>query len=77
MDDKTYVLLWSQSQNCFHIERAIDMLAADADAFKENRRMDYVPLVIGKENECDAMANKLRPILRKREAAHVAGREFV
>jgi len=72
MNDQ-FVMLWSQSQNCFHIERVRDMYDANAMAFREDRRMDYVPLHIGTEDECHALASKLRPTLRKREE----GREFL
>ncbi len=66
---RTYVLLWSHSQCAFHIEPHADMLDANALAFKEDRRMDYVALMAGTDDECHRMADKLRPILRKRQVA--------
>ena len=42
MNDKTHVLLWSQSQCALHIEPIAD------------RRMDYVPMVFGSSEECRA-----------------------
>jgi hypothetical protein len=67
MNDTTYALLWSQSQNALHIETVAELLKTDADAFKENRRMDYVPMYFGTDDDCHVFARELRPILRDRE----------
>lgn len=70
-----WVFLWSQSQCAFHVERLEDMLDANALAFREDRRMDYVPLFVGTESECQAAADAARPILRERQEARDAARE--
>lgn len=64
-----YVLLWSQSQNGFHIERHRHMLDANRRAYAEDRRMDYVPIFVGTHDFCCRMANCLRNTLRSRQAA--------
>ncbi len=63
------VLLWSHSQCAFHIERLEEMLTANMRAFKEDRPMDYATLFVGTEDDCDRMADVLRPTLRKRQQA--------
>lgn len=55
MNDKTHVLLWSQSQCALHIEPIAD------------RRMDYVPMVFGSSEECHAAAERVRPTLHARQ----------
>ena len=67
----THVLLWSQSQCALHIETVQDMLAENASAFAEDRRMDYVPIVIGTEEECRNAAEAIRPTLQERQAQKV------
>lgn len=54
MNEKTHVLLWSQSQCALHIEPVADMLQENARAFAADRRMDYVPMVFGSPEECHA-----------------------
>lgn len=62
-----WVLLWSQSQCALHIEEAGRMMKANAAAFREDRRMDYVPLHIGSAAECHQWADALRPTLHQRQ----------
>lgn len=75
--DQSYVLLWSQSQCCFHIEQLRDMYRANAAAFREDRRMDYVPLHIGTDDECHALADHLRPQVRQRQEVRALAREAI
>ncbi|ECC9707406.1 hypothetical protein DS660_24635 [Salmonella enterica subsp. salamae] len=42
-----YVLLYSQSQNCFHIETVAAMIDKNARMYLDGRRGDYVTLAIG------------------------------
>lgn len=72
-----WVLLWSQSQCVFHIEQVRDMLMANARAFNEDRRMDYVPLFIGTRDEVDHLADHLRPRVHERQDARTAAREAI
>lgn len=64
-----YVLLWSQRQNAFHIERHKHMLDANRRAYAEDRCIDYVPLIIGTHDFCYGMADKLRATLQRRALA--------
>ena len=41
-----YVLEYSFSQRCFHVETLAEALETNARAFAENRRVDYIPLGI-------------------------------
>lgn len=61
-----YVLLWSQSQNSFHIERHRHMMDANRKAYAEDRCMDYVPLFVGTHDFCCRMADNLRKTLASR-----------
>lgn len=71
MNDKTHVLLWSQSQCALHIEPIADMLQENARAFAADRRMDYVPMVFGSSEACHAAAERVRPTLHARQVGRV------
>lgn len=62
-----WVLLWSQRQNCFHIERVRHMLAANRRAYAEDRSMDYAPVFIGTDQACHMLADTLRGTITRRE----------
>lgn len=62
-----WVLLWSQSQCATHVEPLQDMLDSNLHAYQSNRRMDYVPLAIGSEEECRRVAAEIRPTVRARQ----------
>lgn len=76
MDEK-WVFLWSQSQCAFHIEPLEQMIKANAAAFNEDRRMDYVPLFIGSRDDVDSLADHLRPTIHKRQDARAAARDAI
>lgn len=61
------VLLWSQSQNAFHIEPVKHMLTSNRRAYADDRPMDYAPVFFGDQNECCSLADRLRGTLRCRE----------
>ncbi len=42
-----YVLMYSQSQDCFHIEKASAMLDKNLSIFLKGRSVDYLPLAFG------------------------------
>jgi hypothetical protein len=69
MDKSTCVLLWSQSQNALHIETIEEMLEANRNALEENRRMDYVPIFIGSDDECHKAATGMRKVMHARDNA--------
>ena len=69
---ESHVLLWSQSQCAFHIEPVGDMLKENGNAFAEDRRMDYVPIVFGTHEECHDAADRLRDTLHARQEARNA-----
>lgn len=68
----SYALLWSQSQCAMHIEPVMDMLTENRRACAADRPMDYVPIAIGTREECDAAANRLRPVLYARRSGATA-----
>ncbi|WP_295539246.1 hypothetical protein [uncultured Pseudacidovorax sp.] len=74
-----WVLLWSQSQNALHVEPLERMIAANRAAYTDDRRMDYVPLVIGERAQVDATATACRHTImdraeRREEARSAATR---
>ncbi|MGJ7490216.1 hypothetical protein [Variovorax sp. ZT4R33] len=71
---KVWVLLWNKSQNALHIETLDNTLRSDIDAFLENRRMDYVPLIVGDEDVIDAMADSVRETVLVRASEQFLGR---
>jgi len=64
-----WVLLWSQSQNALHVEPLARMLDSNRAAYAENRRMDYVPLVLGTKDLIQGVANSVRGTLAARDRA--------
>lgn len=64
--DQTHVLLWSQSQCALHVEPIEDMLQANRAAYAENRRMDYVPIVVGPSQLCEEAAEAVRNTMHAR-----------
>jgi len=63
----TWALLWSHSQNAFHVERVADMLASNREAYVANRPSDYVPLFIGAQDDCRKAADSSLCVLNSRE----------
>lgn len=66
-----WVLLWSHSANALHVEKLDDMLRSNARAYRENRRMDYVPLVVGARELVESTADAIRQTLADRAASSV------
>lgn len=65
---ETWVLLWSHSQNCTHVEPLSRMFDTNRRAYTNNTPMDYIPLHIGTSDEVHAMSSSLRQTLIAREA---------
>ena len=66
-----HVLLWSRKQNAFHIETLSSLTKKNVEAFALNRPLnDYHPISIGAREECDKIADKVRPRLVLREPAN-------
>ncbi|MGC3984811.1 MAG: hypothetical protein QM777_08835 [Pseudorhodoferax sp.] len=65
----THVMLWSQSQCALHIERVEDMLRSNRRAYAADRRMDYVPLFIGTDEDCRELADNIRGTMHARQEA--------
>ena len=56
-----YVLEWSKKQGFFHIQKLDDVLAANRQAFEENKSLnDYHMLSVGTREEMSALADELR-----------------
>lgn len=64
-----HVLLWSQSQCALHIEPLAEMLSENRQAYTEDRRMDFVPIYIGAEEECRGAADAVRNTMAQRQQA--------
>jgi len=62
-----HTLEWSQRQGMFHIQPLRTTLTKNQASFACNARTDYIPLLVGTQGECSAMADRLRHILKKRE----------
>lgn len=66
-----HVLLWSRKQNAFHIETLSSLTKKNVEAFAFNRPLnDYHPIYTGTREECDKIADKVRPRLVSRETAN-------
>lgn len=65
----THALLWSQSQCAFHIEPINDMLSENRKAYVDDRRMDFVPIYFGTDDDCHDAAQAARATLAKRQDA--------
>ena len=65
----THVMLWSQSQCALHIEPVEAMLSSNRRAYADDRRMDFVPLYIGTDEDCRAIADDIRGTMRHRQDA--------
>ena len=46
-----FVVSWSKSQNCFHIEKFDSMLDANSKIFMKDATVDYIPLAIAGTHE--------------------------
>lgn len=64
-----YVLLWSQSQCALHIEPVEDMLSSNRQAYADNRRMDYVPIMFGTSDQCHDAARAVKGTISDRQSA--------
>lgn len=73
---QTHALLWSQSQCCMHIEPIADMLSENRQAYATDRRMDYVPIYFGTDDECHQAATAVRGTMRQRQQARGALADF-
>jgi hypothetical protein len=62
-----WVLLWSQSQNAVHVESLQDCLSKNRQAYKDNRKTDYVPIFVGERAHVAAAAGHCSNTLLDRE----------
>lgn len=65
----THVMLWSQSQCALHIEPLDAMLSSNRRAYADDRRMDFVPLYIGTDEDCRQIADSVRGTMKARQDA--------
>ncbi len=66
---EVWVLLWSQRQGLLHIETLEQMFQNHGAAYRENRDLQYIPLLIGDRDVIDAAADVIRPTLAERYEA--------
>lgn len=62
-----WVLLWSHSQNCTHIEPLSRMLDTNCRAYAHNRPMDYVAIYVGDKDVAHAMSSSMRQTIIRRD----------
>jgi hypothetical protein len=55
----THVALWSHSQKTFHVEETSKMLDRNWEAYARNKKIDYLPLMLGSESDCREFINRL------------------
>jgi hypothetical protein len=67
--ERPHALLWSRRQNALHVEPVERMLASNRDAYRDNRPVDYVVLIIGSLELCQTTGENLRGTLRARVEA--------
>ena len=59
--ESTYVVLWSPSQKCFHVETFDSMLATNRKIFAEQNKGDYIILSLARSHdEASEIVLKLR-----------------
>lgn len=63
--DKLYFLEFSMSQGFFHIDGAVTLCKKNLAATVRGSPNDYIPIFIGSLDECNRMADALRPKLKK------------
>ena len=68
----THALLWSQSQCALHIEPIADMLSENRRAYADDRRMDYVPIYFGSDDDCHQASAAVRNTMATRQARRAA-----
>jgi len=68
MDNQTYVLEWSKSQNATHIHELELALEKNLSAFVGDIKMDYIALAQGTREHCEFVRNSIVPKLRQRES---------
>jgi hypothetical protein len=68
MNYEKYWLCWSPRQNALHIETEHEGARANRIAFNDETPVDYVPIgVFTTEDQARAEADRIRPILHKRD----------
>lgn len=72
-----WVLLWSKSQCALHIETLDRTFRANAEAFSQDRRMDYVVLMAGDRELVDEIADLVRPTVMRRANERDAARAIL
>lgn len=69
MKPEKYWLCWSARQNAFHVESEAESFRINQEAFREGRKVDYVPIGHFSSFEAaDEAADSLRHVLRERDA---------
>jgi len=63
VNPEIFVLEWSKSQKCFHIDSFAKCLKINLEAAMLNYNCDYIPIFMGTEDECDRVADQLGPKL--------------
>ena len=69
--NEIYALLWSKKSNGFHIEPLSRAAESGMQFFRQNTSNDYLVIATGSEDEMDAKANELRPLIYERHEAQL------
>lgn len=67
----THVLQWSQRHNAMLVEPLALALSNNRAAYGDNRPTNYVPLLIGTLEQCQATADSIQRTLAARSAQKV------
>jgi hypothetical protein len=67
MDEENYVLEWSKSQNCFHVQHIKVTISNNRRLLVSNKTHDYIVLAVGSYDEVSTQAETWRGLLRSRE----------
>jgi hypothetical protein len=75
-DHRIWNVMWSQQQNCFHIERMEETIADGMEALKGDVERQYILVATGlTRDESEAFTARWRDILHVRGIAIVAKRD--
>jgi histidinol-phosphate/aromatic aminotransferase/cobyric acid decarboxylase-like protein len=64
-----YVLEWAEGSSYFHVQELQRALMSNLVRFQKNKPGRWIPLAVGTDEEMSALADQLRPLLIRREAA--------
>jgi hypothetical protein len=70
---KQWVLEWSNKQNAFHVQPAINSMESNLNKLISGGRCDYITVFIGTQDACHEVAANYRHYLKSREDKRARG----